>query len=165
MKRIAIAVLLSAMAAPAFAQGYIGINAGQNKYDRTLPDDTSNSLGILGGIAFNKFFAVEVGYTDLGSVDFPGGSLKGTAWNLSAVGSLPLGDYFSLFAKAGGARTEIKEPSFSQTKTGATYGAGGQFNITPAIGIRVSYDRYKVGGGTIPEFNTNVTSIGALFKF
>jgi OOP family OmpA-OmpF porin len=166
MKRIAIAILLSAIAAPTFADGYIGINVGQNKYDRTLPDDTSDAVGILGGISFNRFFAVELGYIDLGSVDLaPGSSLKGNAWSLSAVGFLPLGDNFSLFAKAGAAQTEITAAGLSQTNNGATYGAGGQFNITPAIGIRVSYDRYKVGGGAIPEFNTNVTSIGALFQF
>src|SRR6202044_1631655 len=108
---------------------YLGFNAGQSRAkidDSRIADD----LGIdgfattaidnedpkcpfksFGGYEFNRYFALESGIFDLGQFGFradtlPPGSLHGQAkiigLNLDAVGSIPIGDQFSLFARAGG---------------------------------------------------------------
>lgn len=167
MKKIAIAVLLSAIAAPAFAEGmYVGVNLGQNKYDdSTMTKTTSNAVGVLGGYTFSKNFAAEAAYISLGSLELsPGFTVKTTALSLSGVGSFPISDQFSLFAKLGLAQTKADITSLpSETKSGATFGIGGQYNVTSAIGIRLGYDRYKVGEQN--SIDANITSIGGVFKF
>lgn len=173
MKKIAIALMLSTVAvAPAFAeQMYVGVNLGQNKYDFAgagitgTTKDTSTAFGILGGYSFNKNIAVEVAYTSLGSVDVvPGVTVKGSAMSVSGVGSYPFNDQFSLFAKLGIAQTKIESTgSASETKSGATFGIGGQYNVSSTIGIRVGYDRYKVGKN--PSIDTSVMSVGGVFGF
>ncbi len=174
MKKIAIAVLLSAIAAPVFAEGmYAGVNLGQNKYDFAgagisgAAKDTSTVVGILGGYAINKNFAAEAAYTSLGSVDVGGGNtVKSSVLSLSGVGSFPINDQFSLFAKVGLAQSKVEATGqASKTKSGTTFGIGGQYNVTSAIGIRVGYDKYKVGANPSIDINTSVMSVGGVFKF
>lgn len=166
MKKIAIAVLLTAFAAPAFAEGmYVGVTAGQNKYDEpTLPKQTSTSFGILGGYTLNENFAVEAAYTSLGTLDVASGfSVKGTVISLSGVGSFPLSSEFSLFAKLGVAQSKIDVTGqASESKSGATIGFGAQYNVTPGIGVRVGFDRCKVGETN--SINADQTSVGLVFK-
>lgn len=166
MKKIALAVLLTAFAAPVFAEGmYVGISAGQNKYDEpTLTDNTTNSFGILGGYTLNENFAVEASYTSLGTLDVaPGFSVKGSVIGVSGVGSFPVSSEFSLFAKLGLAQSKIDVTGqASESKSGTTFGIGGQYNVTPGIGIRVGFDRCKVG--EINSINADQTSVGVVFK-
>ena len=103
MKKIAIAILLSGfVAAPAVAAGgYVGVNAGSAKIDLTGFDSTT-SFGVFGGYAFNENFAAEVAYTNFGSKDYPAAGVMGVkshAYSVSAVGSWPINEQFSLFGK------------------------------------------------------------------
>ena len=123
-----LAVTLSPTAFADDAGWYIGANAGQA---RTRIDDARVEGGLLGngftvtsisndehhfgfkafgGYEFNRYFSLESGYFDLGRFGFtadttPAGSLRGDikikGVNLDAVGSVPIGDKFSLFARAG----------------------------------------------------------------
>jgi OOP family OmpA-OmpF porin len=164
MKKIAIAILLSAsFAAPAIAADwYIGVNAGQNKMD--FPGiKSSTAYSVFGGYSFNEYIAAELAYTNFGSADRDaGGSLKGNATSIAAVGSLPLGRDFSLFAKLGYASTKV-ENSTSETKDDVTYGAGVQYNLLSNIGIRLGYDNYRVGSTTTKD--SGLVNLGVLFKF
>lgn len=85
--------------------------------------------------------------------------------SLSAVGSLPLGKVFSLFAKVGygQSKLEIAATSFSETNSGVVYGAGAQFNLGQRVGVRLGYDKFKVGSTTPTD--SSLVSVGALFKF
>jgi OmpA-OmpF porin, OOP family len=169
MKKIAIAVLLSAVvAAPAVAADmYAGINLGHNKYDfpAGAAKNTSTALGILGGYTFNENFAVEAAYTSLGKVDVaPGITAKAHVISLSGVGSYPFSKEFSLFGKLGVARaTGESTGSPSDSKSGVTFGFGGQYNVSSAVGIRAGFDRYKVGSTN--SINADVISVGGVFKF
>ena len=47
---------------------------------------------------------------------------------------------------------------------GLTYGFGGQFNVTPMVGIRLGWDKYRFNdNGT--NGHANFYSIGGLVKF
>lgn len=166
MKKIAIAVLLSAfVAAPAVAADmYVGVNVGSAKID-SPGFDTTTSFALLGGYTFNQYFAAEVAYTNFGSKDIGFGfTYKSSAWSLSGVGSYPFNEQFSVFGKLGIASTTLELTAFpSESKSDLTWGLGGQFNVNKQIGIRLGYDQYKVGSSSSAD--EKVTSIGGVFKF
>lgn len=169
MKKITIAAALSAafFAAPALAAEnyYIGINAGQNDmaFDGVK---ASTAMGLFGGYSFNEYIAAELAYADFGKADTdsPDVTVKGNAASLAAVGSLPLGSNFSLFAKLGYASTKV-EPTggASESKDDITYGIGAQYNAMRHIAFRLGYDNYRVGKETTKD--SALMSISALYLF
>lgn len=167
MKKLALVVLLSSfIAAPVMAaEAYVGVTAGQNKMDFSGSKE-STAFAIFGGYSFNEYIAAELAYTDFGSADtsFAGTSIKGNAASLAAVGSLPLGRDFSLFAKLGYASTKVESTGgTSETKDDLTYGVGAQYNVTRNVGLRLGYDSFKVGKTTTKD--SNMVSLSALIKF
>lgn len=168
MKKITLAVLLSAFAAaPAVAADfYAGIKLGQANYNYTnLTKNNPTGFGVLGGYAINENFAVEAEYVDLGSITSPGSNAKSNVWGLSAIGSYPINEQFSVFGKLGFARSSIKT-TVTAKKTSATYGLGGQYNVSPSVGVRLGWDLYKVGGAAaINPANVNLYSVAGVFKF
>ena len=164
MKKIAIAVLLSAfVAAPAVAADvYAGINVGSAQID-SPGFDSSNSFALIGGYSVNENFAAEIAYSNFGSESGGGITSKSSAMSISGVGSLPINEQFSLFGKLGFATTTLEILWFSESNSDLTFGFGGQFNIDKQIGIRVGYDVYKVGSA--PSVDQEVVSVGGVFKF
>jgi len=191
MKKIVAALLLStAVAAPAFAADngfYAGADLGRSSTNNPVPravvtKDKDTVVGALGGYQFTKNWGAEAFYTQAGKLEFTcgagcAGSEKANVWGLVGVGTMPLSDAFSLYGKLGyaNARTSVSAPIGSNfagaTRNAATYGLGGVFNVKPAIGIRFGWDRYAAatlngnGDGAKNNFNTNVYSLGAVFKF
>ena len=123
-----IAVLASSMAVADESGWYVGGNIGQAKanidVDRitsgllssglstTAIDTDERDLGfkLFGGYQFNRHFALESGYFDLGKFGFtattiPAGSLSGEikvkGLNLDAVGFVPFTDKWSAFGRVG----------------------------------------------------------------
>lgn len=187
-KIIAVLLLSTAVAAPTFAADdgfYAGVTLGRSNTDNpyigtTTTKDTDTVAGILGGYQYTKNWGVEAFYTGAGKLTSTGGGSVGTskadAWGLVGVGTLPLSDAFSLYGKLGYASTKTSASSApaglaGATRKAATYGLGGVYNATPAIGIRFGWDRYAaatLGGnvtGVKDNFNSNVYSLGAVFKF
>ena len=187
---LAILGLASALAftSPAFAQGYVGASIGKTDVKDgctgvSAPgvscDDEDTSWKIFGGYQFNRNFALELGYADLGEVKAsgPGGTatIEVTAFELVGVGMLPLGNNFSLYGKVGlyRAETELSVNTFlltgteKESNTDLTFGIGAQFDVSKQFAIRAEWQRYQdVGGGdTIGESDIDVISIGALFRF
>ncbi|HXU93675.1 MAG TPA: porin family protein [Gallionella sp.] len=170
MKKIAIATLLSAfVAAPAVASDfYAGAKLGQAKYSYSnLTKNNPTAFGVFGGYSFNQNFAVEAEYIDLGNINSAATTNKISAWGLSAVGSYPFNDSFSVFGKLGYARTSLKQGpvAYTANNNSATYGLGGQYNVNQTVGIRFGWDRYKVGDANTNTANANLYSVGAVFKF
>ena len=91
-----------------------------------IDDDRATAFKIFGGYKFNKNFALEAGYFDLGKFGFaattmPAGTLNGQiklrGLNFDAVGILPLAEKFSAFGRVGLNYAQAKD-NFSAT--GAT---------------------------------------------
>lgn len=190
MKKIAIAALLSAVvAAPAFAADngfYVGVDLGRSKTSNPYPaaamtKSSDTVFGILGGYQFTKNWGAEVFYTGVGKFAATAGAQSGTgkadAYGIVGVGTLPLSDAFSLYGKLGFASTKTTASSAPRvglsgtTRSAATFGLGAIYNVTPAVGIRLGWDRYAaatlngnlVGGKD--NFNADVYSLGATYKF
>lgn len=166
MKKIAIVALLSAFAAaPAVAADmYVGVKAGSVSNKVNSINESTSSFGISGGYTINPNFAVEVGYTDLGSM--ASGIVTITALEFSAVGSYPINEQFSVFGKLGMANTAEKALGLTGNRTAATYGLGGQFNVSPTVGVRLGWEHYGFGDGTtFFQGDSSLVSLGGVFKF
>lgn len=180
MKKIATALLLSTVvAAPAFAADegfYAGVTLGSARVGvpAAFGGATKNSdtvYGILGGYQFNKNWAAELEYTGAGKFTTATSTGKADAFGVTAVGTLPMSDTFSLYGKLGFAQVTGKAngAAANANRTSATYGLGLQYNVTPAVGIRAGWDRFgaaaKTAAGATQNYNSNVYSVGAVFKF
>jgi OOP family OmpA-OmpF porin len=172
MKKTAIAVLLSTfVAAPAIAADegfYVGADVGRSSTNYSdLSSKTGTAFSVLGGYQFMKYLAAEIQYNDFGSIKDTGGtSYKINGYSGAAVGIFPFNDQWSLLGKLGYASTKLGNPA-NTTKSGITYGIGGQYNINQAWGVRLNYDMYKVviPAPTSQTATTSVVSAGVVYKF
>ncbi|HJT62549.1 MAG TPA: outer membrane beta-barrel protein [Burkholderiales bacterium] len=186
--QLAILSLAAAFASPVLAQDvgfYVGAHIGQSEAGDSCTgvgggvscDDKDTAWRILGGYQFNRNFALEFGYNDLGEVSAsaPGANvtIETTAWELVGVGMLPLADRFSAYGKIGLYRAEtdatVNVPGFSsssESNTDLTFGIGARYDFTRSVGVRAEWQRYQdVGGGDIGEDDVDVISIGVIFRF
>ena len=181
MKKIAMAVLLSAsVAAPAVAADdmhmYAGARVGKANTsidNAVLTKDNPNGWGAFLGYSFSPMFALEGEYLNFGTIEFGTDGIKSSGLSLSGVASFPIGEEFSLFGKLGYAKITSK-PTGTATgsslkSSGVAYGFGGQYNISPVVGIRLGWDKYKIDDtddtGYPIKGDVSLISIGGVFKF
>ena len=183
--KAAVAVLglaAAAFAFPAAAQmsmsaGYVGGSIGQSKFKADCAgadcDTNDTSFRIFGGYQFTPNIAAELGYTDLGKLKvkvppFGTGDIGVTAWDLSAVGLWPIGQ-FSILGRLGLARVDAKPGGIfsgnSETKNGVTWGLGGQYDFNRNLGIRVEFQRFKADAGGGDTADVDNLSLGVLWRF
>ena len=180
---------------------YIGGNIGQSRakiddanITRYLPgtvsisdDNKGNAFKLFGGYQFNKNFAVEGGYFNLGEFGYtattvPAGTLNGKiklqGLNLDAVGMLPLADKFSVFGRLGLQYAQAKD-NFSSTgvvinptnpnpsKNALNYkaGVGAQYDFTQSLGMRAEAERYRINDAIGNTGDINMYSLGLVYRF
>jgi OmpA-OmpF porin, OOP family len=134
----------------------------------TVTSTTPTGWGVFFGHDFNKNFAAEAEYLNLGEIKAGASSAKSTGFSLSGVGSIPFNDNFSLFGKLGFAMiTGAPGGAFTgddKKSRALTYGVGGHFNLNSFLGIRLGWDKYKFNDTGL-NGNASFTSVGVLFKF
>ena len=197
--KVAVGVLLLTVATGALAQvagpWYVGASVGRSEFKDAcngLPagfscDNKGTAGRLFGGYQFHRNWAVEFGYDDFGKATASGvvggvgvnGSGKSSAWELTAVGSVPLGHEFSLYGKAGAYQAHTKvsatgtlgaftaTASGTDNNTGLTVGAGTMYDFTKAFQLRAEWQRYaKVGGNNTGGKNDiDVLGVGFVVKF
>ena len=185
-KFLAAALLSTVVATPVFAAdsgAYVGVAVGGSKTDNPYPGNIttkdSDTVGsILVGYQFDKNWGVEVFYSGTGKLETTCGagctaSVKGDAVGINAVGTMPLSDRFSLYAKLGYASTKTNISSTAPvTVTGdrhgaATGGLGGLYNVNKDVGIRLGWDTYEAAShvaGVQYKPKADVWSMGVVFK-
>jgi OOP family OmpA-OmpF porin len=99
-------------------------------------------------------------------------STEATAFELVAVGMMPLADKFSVYGKIGMYRGDVDTSgtgifgSASESNTDLTFAVGVRYDFTRNLGVRAEWQKYQdVGGGDIGESDVDVLSIGAIWKF
>ncbi len=157
---------------PSLSSVYIGGTIGQAEYKDGCSgiadcDEKDTAWRILGGYQFNRYFAAELGYHNLGEASAPAGATEGTAWELVGIGSYPIVDKLSVYGKLGLYRGELEGPAGEETNNDLTYGVGLQYDFLKNVGVRGEWQRYnKMGGGSgIPETDVDVVSIGVVYRF
>ena len=147
---------------PGLSSVYIGGTIGQAEYKDSGGDNKDTAWRLLGGYQFNRYFAAELGYHDLGEVS----SVEGNAWEFVGLGAYPLVDKLSVYGKLGGYRGELKGLGNKETNTDFTYGLGLQYDVLKSVGVRGEWQRYnKMGGGNIAETDVDVLSLGVVYRF
>jgi len=201
---VAAAGIASPFAAAQDASWYIGANIGQS---RSKIDDKGIANGLLGGgltmtsiqdndrdlgfkaflgYQFNRYFALEGGYVNLGGFDFKaetmplgtlGGKIKIQGLDLDALGIVPITEKFSLLGRVGMIYGEAKD-SFSGTGAVAVYnndpqkraanikfGAGLQYDFTKSLAMRAEAERYRLNDAVGNKGDIDLLSVGVVYRF
>lgn len=170
---VAMGIAGNAVAANGF---YAGASAGSMEYDicgdlsalgATSCDDKDSAWKLFGGYDFNQNFALEGAWVDLGEVSAsgPGGSAGAEVdgFTVVAKGTLPLGDQFGVFAKAGFFLWEVEGTGLAAGSdddgTDLTYGVGAQYMFTDQFGLVGEWERYD------SDDDVDLLSLGVMFKF
>ena len=151
-------------------------------------DRSDTSLGFSVGYLVNRNFAIEGAYTRLGEFDYSAaasspaadtitGKYKAHALSLSGVGILPLQRNWSVYGKAGLARTKtdleassatgaVAVGNSSDSRTGLLIGAGAMYDISRNVFARAGWDRYaQIGSDDTGKGHADVYSIGVGYRF
>lgn len=162
--------LVAPVAHAANADGlYTGIGAGVSSLDSSdgelgdfvgsrggdfSVDDDDTVLKTFVGYEYNRFFATEAFYTDLGTFDVKSaqgdGEIDTRAYGLSLVGKLPVTPWLDLFAKAGMARWDTDTSGragnaelHDDDGIDPVYGLGAQLELDSAL-VRAEYERFDL---------------------
>ena len=152
----ALSVVAMVVSAHAVAQEpergwYVGIDVGQSDF----AGENDTAFKLLGGYRLNRHFAAEGAYGWL----FDKNGAEATAFELVAVGSLPLGQQFSIFGKLGFANAYIESATIDEENVELTYGAGLQYDATRKLGLRAQWQRYDT------REEIDFFSIGVVWRF
>ena len=150
-------------------------------------NDKSNAFKVFGGYKFNKNFAVEGGYFDLGQFGYtattvPAGTLSGNAringLNIDAVGILPITAKLSAFGRLGlnyaqtrdsftsfGAVPALANPNPTITQANLKAGMGLQYDFNESVGMRGEWERYRINDAIGHTGDVNMYSVGLVVKF
>jgi OOP family OmpA-OmpF porin len=141
---------------------------------------------LFGGYKFNRNFALEGGYFNLGKFDFtsttnPAGTLTGKiklqGFNFDAVGILPITEKFSAFGRLGlqiarakdnfattGAVT-VGNPNPSKTAANYKAGVGVQYDFTESLGMRGEWENYRIDDAVGNRGDVHMVSVGLVYLF
>ena len=189
---------------------YAGFNLGESRadieregIDNTLlangfftnsitKDDQDFAGKILGGYSFNRYFAIEGSYFNLGNFGSvtqlqrllpptnPAYSMFGETsvegLGLDLVGTYPISEKFSAFARAGLNHAWVDEgfglgpasalfSDRSDADTQQKYGLGLQYNVSDRVSLRTEFERYYLDNPTGIEDKVDMVSLGAVFRF
>jgi long-chain fatty acid transport protein len=180
---------------------YVGFGIGQSKvndWDQysaafvnrsfgapspVLDDDRSLGFKVFGGYQINKYVGVEGGFVDFNdvkagsTVSGPARSVYTTAendaWMVAVVGTLPVTQNVSVFAKLGASSWSSKLRTVSTNATGVTasvtegrdgydmvYGLGASYALLDSIDVRAEIERYK-----FDNLDVDLMTAGMAFKF
>ena len=145
------------VAAPASAQFYAGIGAGQSHMgSSSFPagtnvtasgfDQNRTSFQVNGGYQIDPMWGVEIQYTDLGSrsgtvcngaVCTGTGDIKAYQWGIAGTGTFDINREFFVRGKLGISSNHVD--SVSGTVNGIAYNTSGSSNTDVLAGIAVGY--------------------------
>ncbi|MGQ7243813.1 porin family protein [Salinicola sp. V024] len=148
------------------------IESGSDDFD--IDDDDDNVYKAFVGYEYNRYFATEAFYADLGKTRLEGNDgssadLESHAYGLSLVGKLPVTDWLELFAKAGMAKWKTDVTGHLDSASAhmddndgidPVYGAGAQLNFRPLL-VRAEYERYDFDSDY--QIDSFTASVGWMF--
>lgn len=174
------------------AGGYMGAGFGQAMAPDfcseepglilTTCEDKDSAFKLFGGFQFNRNFALEASYFDLGVLPSSGSvfgipfdlKFEATAFTLQGVGIAPVSDELSIFGKAGlsfwnlDASGTVGGVSGSVSEDGVdiALGLGAQFLISNNMSIRAEWDFFPdFGNDDTGEGDMHMISVGLVFSF
>lgn len=201
---VALSAIASSSAVADDAGWYVGTNIGQSRAKIDDPGIASGLLGagfattaitdddrrlgfkLFGGYQFNRNFALEGGYFDLGKFGFtastvPVGTLRGDiklkGVNLDAVGILPFSPKFSGFGRvglnyadakdtfAGTGSVNVTAPNRGKRAANYKFGVGLEYDFIESLGMRAEAERYRINDAVGNKGDINLLSVGLVYRF
>lgn len=141
---------------------YVGGNVGQSKWkggDFDVLD--SNKVGgkAYAGFEFTPNIGMELGYVNFG--DF--GGLDADGVFLDGVAKIPFTPQWSGLLRAGLFQGKVNTTAGNDRGTSWKGGLGVQYNLTPNLGLRAEYERYKFDALGGPK--ADMVSAGFNYRF
>ncbi len=184
---------------------YLGLSGGQSTFQFNEQDMVSSQLRpgaigsgiisrdnkdtafrILGGYQFNRYFALEAAYFDLGNAKFtssiyPTGALNGEiklrGGSLDLVATFPLSERFAVLGRIGGHYSR-SQTSFNGTgnaafvgsnpstrKTDGKVGGGLQYAFSDTFMMRLEGERYRADNTVGGKGYVNTAMLSIVFPF
>lgn len=206
--RLSLVVLATMAASTAFAQDsayyYGGLSIGQSqaKIDEQgitasllsagltttsmSKDESDMAYKLFGGYQFNRNFAIEAGYFDLGAFGYtantaPAGTLNGRikiqGLNLDLVGTLPVSERLSIIGRIGaqGARSRdtfsasgavgVVDANPRKTEVNYKLGLGLQYEFSDSFFVRAEAERYRINDAVGNHGDINLYTVSLVFPF
>jgi OOP family OmpA-OmpF porin len=137
-------------------------------------DRSSFGGKLYGGYSFTPNFSLEAGYADLGRIRSDAGRRRADGFFLDAVGTLPLGNDFSLLGRVGVFDGRLRQDlngsqtdgSASASERGTSYklGAGLQYDFNKNTALRAEWEHYRFNAlDSTPH--ADLLSVGVNYKF
>jgi OOP family OmpA-OmpF porin len=147
-------------------------------------DEDDFAYKLFGGYQFNRNFALEGGYFNLGKFGFtsttsPSGTLVGDikihGVNLDAVGTLPITERWSALGRVGAQYAHTRDsfvgtgavtvlnPSPSKRRIDYKFGGGVQYEINRMLLLRLEAERYRINDAVGNHGGINMLSLGLVF--
>lgn len=159
--------------------GYMGLNLGRSDYSSACGpaafscEDRGDFGKLTLGSLVNQNLGYELSYLHNGNVDRAGGSTRAQGLNLSAVGRIPLGQQFSLFAKLGATygRTRVSSALGSGVAAGKDsgwgvgYGVGASWDFAPQWSVVAEWERHDYHFINQGKEGVDAASIGVRYRF
>lgn len=161
------------------------LGAGLTTTSMTVTEhDTAYKL--FGGYQLNRNLAIEGGYFSLGKFGFssttvPAGTLNGQiklqGFNLDLVGTLPLTGGLSAIGRVGAQYANARDtftgtgavnvlnPTPSKRAANYKFGAGLQYEISPAFLVRAEAERYRINDAVGNHGDVNLFSVSLVIPF
>ena len=166
----------------------IARSLAENGFSGTLVHDDSIDKGykLYGGYQFNRYFALEGGYFDLGKFDFTSttspagtfnGSIKLRGVNVDLVGFVPITEKLSAFGRAGLDYAQAKDsfsgtgfvhvlsPNAKESAANLKVGAGLQYAFTDKLAMRFEGERYRINDAVGHKGDVDLISLGVVYRF
>ena len=153
--------------------GSLGSASLNQDFDGFNVDTDSTAFRLTVGWQFNDYVALEAGYHNFGrfeqTFDVGGApaeiSLKADGFTLGATGSLPLGERFALFGRAGAffwdGDADINGVSQARPEdTNLFLGIGLAWHLTDKLDVTGDWTRYE-----LEDTESDVASIGLRYRF
>lgn len=189
-KNIYLGTLVAALSygaySPAMAlpEGFtVGVDFGRTEARNACRNITNCSDADTGpkvelGYSFSENFGVELGYTSFGTLVDSGDSTArisqdARAITASALGSIPLNEWFSLYGRAGlgwyktdGSGTIQGLPVDDNDGTTPYFGIGGKFTFSDRFALRVEFQRFTNISSNIGGSDDDVQALfgGVVFR-
>jgi len=162
-----------------------GALANQGVGGSSSVDRSDTGFGINGGYRFNRNFAVEAGWARLGDFSYSSntgtdtidGKFKANALSLAGLGIYPLTPNWSVYGKAGLARTSVDLEASSETGATAVsnqshagvgwlLGAGLTYDFSGGVFTKLGWDHYaSVGDASTGQSAIDMYSLGVGMRF
>jgi OOP family OmpA-OmpF porin len=152
----------------------------RNKFDEHRHD-----LGgkLIAGKQFNRNFAVEFAYFDLGKFEYNLGNTAGGTLNrklgvrggsLDLIGILPMSQRFSIYGRVGGTYAMVRDDFTGNTSFAGENlrrkswngkaGVGVEYKLSEALALRGEIERYRIKDGFEHRGDVNFASVSLIYK-